>query len=522
MKPLRVIYHLARADFLERVRRYSFLVVLGLVVLLGYQTAVGNVRLQLGPYRGEFNPAWIAGMISIIATFFLGWFGFYVVKGSVARDRETGVGQIMATTPMSRPFYMLGKWISNFVVLMTMIIILMIFGFVIQLINAESTQVDLWSYISPFLFIVMPLMAMVAAAAVLFEAIPFLSGGFGNVVYFFAFVMIIPFAMESKIVETNPAVEPLGMALLKSDMSQEVLQVFPDYDGSFMLGGLETAITGTFTWTGIDWTSSVIVTRLAYIGLAVSIALLAALFFDRFDPSRAKPRKTRTRSAASPSTPEVVSISQAVPAVSLTPLNRAANRFSFLNVLIAELKLLLKGQRWWWYVGAVGLIIASLVNSVELTRQYVLPLAWVWPVLLLSPLGNREARDNVQQLAFSSAAPLMRQLPAQGIAGFTVLLILGSGAALQFIVNGQSAVLLAFFSGALFIISLALALGVWSRTSKPFEIVYVSLWYLGPLNKVPGLDFIGAHTDGRPEFFIPLSLALIAFAVWGRSRQLRN
>src|SRR6185369_2973541 len=197
MRSARVIYHLARADFLERVRRYSFLVMLGLVILLGYQTAIGNVRLQLGSYRGEFNSAWIAGMMSIIATFFLGWFGFYVVKGSVARDRETGVGQIMATTPMSRPAYMLGKWISNFAVLMAMVIILMIIGLIIQLINGESTQLNLWTYLSPFIFIVLPLMAMVAALAVFFEVIPFLSGGFGNIVYFFAFVMIIPFAMES-------------------------------------------------------------------------------------------------------------------------------------------------------------------------------------------------------------------------------------------------------------------------------------------------------------------------------------
>src|SRR5690349_3736292 len=212
MNAARAIYHLARADVLERVRRYSFLVMLGLVVLLGYQTAVGNVRLQLGQYRGEFNSAWIGGMMSLIITFFIGWFGFYLVKGSVARDRETGVGQIMATTPMSRPAYMLGKWISNFLILMTMIVILVIFGFIIQVINGESTQVDLGAYLSPFLVIVTPLLAVVAAMAVLFEAIPFLSGGFGNIVYFFAFVMIIPFTMESEIIKTNPAIEPLGMA----------------------------------------------------------------------------------------------------------------------------------------------------------------------------------------------------------------------------------------------------------------------------------------------------------------------
>ena len=195
MKQIRIIYHLARTDFLERVRRYSFLVVLGLVILLGYQTAVGNVRLQLGQYRGEFNSAWIAGMMSLIATFFLGWFGFYVVKGSVARDRETGVGQIMATTPLTRPLYLLGKWLSNFLVLMTMVAILALAGIVIQLLQGENTQIDLLAFLDPFFLIVMPLITLVAAVAVLFEAIPFLQGGFGNIVYFFAFIMFVPLFM---------------------------------------------------------------------------------------------------------------------------------------------------------------------------------------------------------------------------------------------------------------------------------------------------------------------------------------
>ena len=53
MSSVHIIYHLARADFLERIRRYSFLVMLGLAVFLGYQTAVGNMALELGLYRGE-------------------------------------------------------------------------------------------------------------------------------------------------------------------------------------------------------------------------------------------------------------------------------------------------------------------------------------------------------------------------------------------------------------------------------------------------------------------------------------
>jgi hypothetical protein len=99
---------------------------------------------------------------------------------------------------------------------------------------------------------------------------------------------------------------------------------------------------------------------------------------------------------------------------------------------------------------------------------------------------------------------------------------MGSGAALRFAFRGDTTALLAFLSAAFFIPSLALALGVWSHSSKPFEILYITLWYLGPLNKVPGLDFIGAHSPGYPGVYIPLSLALIAFAFFGRARQLRT
>jgi hypothetical protein len=301
-------------------------------------------------------------------------------------------------------------------------------------------------------------------------------------------------------------------------MAAEVTQAFPDYDGSFMLGGMDTEVKGTFVWGGIDWTPTVIVTRFAYFGLALLLTLLGAIFFDRFDPSRGKPMRTKT---SPDSAPKVDSAPKIWSTPKLTPLSES-NRFSFGRVLLAELKLLLKGQRWWWYLGAAGLVVASLVSKSAVTREIILPLAWAAPLLIWSSIGNREARDNVQQLTFSSASPLWRQLPAQWLAGFIVTLVMGSGAALRFAIDGDTVGLLALFSGALFIPSLALASGVWSGTSKLFEILYMVVWYLGPLNNVPGLDYIGSKSNGHPQFFIPFSIALIAFAVFGRARQLRN
>ena len=520
MKSARVIYHLARADFLERVRRYSFLVMVGLVVFLGYQTAIGNMALELGKYRGEYNSAWVGAMMSLIAAFFLGWFGFYLVKGSVARDRETGVGQIMATTPLTRPLYLIGKLLSNFAVLMAMVIVLALAGLVIQFLQGESTQINLAAFLTPFLFIATPLMMLVAAIAVIFETIPFLQGGFGNLVYFFLFIAALPIFMENETLSKIPAYEPTGLGLLSDQMSAAVTKLYSDYDGSFTLGGGMTPAANTFVWEGIHWTPDILFARFSLILLALALTLFGALFFDRFDPSRSKPR--RIKSIASNSAEPVSALQPSASAVSLTPLNRAANQFSFFNVLLAELILLLKGQRWWWYAAAAGLIIACFANPSATTREIVLPMAWIWPILIWSAIGNREVHNNVQQLTFSSASPLMRQLPAQWLAGFIVTLIMAGGAALRFGIDGDTVGLLALLSGALFIPSLALASGVWSGTSKLFEILYMVIWYLGPLNKVPGLDFIGSHSNGNPQIFIPFSIALIASAIFGRSRQLRN
>ena len=522
MRSTHVIYHIARADFFERVRRYSFLVMLGLAVFLGYQTAIGNMALVLGPYRGEFNSAWVGAMMSLIATFFIGWFGFFLVKGSVARDRETGVGQIMATTPLTRPLYLIGKWLSNFAVLMSMVAVLALGAVVIQFLQGENTQINLFAFLSPFVLIVMPLMALVAAAAVLFEAVSFLQGGFGNIVYFFAFIMVLPLFMENPTLKQYSAFEPTGLGILASEMGKAVTAIYPEYSGDFSLGGGFVTATKVFTWNGVHWTPELILARFSLFALSILLIFFAALFFDRFDPSRSKPRSVRIKSNASPSAPEIDSTSQAVSAPHLTPLNKAANRFSFFNVLMAEIKLLLKGQRWWWYIVMAGIIIACLVNSSAAVREYVLPIAWVWPILIWSAIGNREIHNNVQQMTFSSASPLLRQLPAQWLAGFIVTLLVGIGAIIRFTVDGDSVGMLALLSGAFFIPSLALACGVWSGTSKLFELLYMLIWYLGPLNKLMALDYIGSHGNGRPEFFIPFSIVLIVLAFIGRTRQIRT
>jgi len=310
------------------------------VVFLGYQTAIGNLALELGLYRGEFNSAWVGAMMSLIATFFIGWFGFYLVKGSVARDRETGVGQIMATTPLTRPLSLIGKWLSNFAVLMAMVTVLALAAIVIQFLQGENTQIQLFPFLSPFVFIVTPLMALVAAAAVLFESISFLKGGFGNIIYFFAFISFLPLFMENPTLNQYPAFELTGLGILASEMGKAATAIDLEYNGDFSLGGGFLAATRVFTWNGIHWTPELIFARSSLIALAVLLIFFAALFFDRFDPSRSKPKRVKIGTTKPDRSPVITT--RAIANVHLTPLNKATKQFRFFNVFNAEIKLMLK------------------------------------------------------------------------------------------------------------------------------------------------------------------------------------
>ena len=517
-----VLYHLARADFLERARRYSFLLTLGFALYLGYAAAVGKINVYLDEYRGVYTSAWVGTLMVMSTNCFLSLAGFYIVKNSIERDRQTRVGQILAATPLSRITYVLGKAASNYAVLLTMVLILALAGVAMQLLQREDPHLDLWALLSPFLFLAPPAMAVVAALAVLFESIRWLRGGFGNVAYFFVWNLGLTGTFLSK----DGWTDWMGFAKVFQSLEAAGRATIPGYHGGVSLrlnpGG--PRLIESFHWAGTSWTRELILQRLLWCGVALLLTFLAALFFDRFDPARGKPLREALEPV--PATAgEANGKPLSAPAAHLTPLTEAPARFRFGAVLAAELRLMLKGKKWWWYAVAAGLIIACAATPSAELRGILLGFAWIWPVLLWSAMGVREARDQTNQLLFSAPHPITRQLPAVWLAGFTVALLTGSGFALRLLIGGNMRGILAWLIGALFIPAFALSLGVWSGTSKPFEILYTLLWYIGPMHAIPQFDFMGSApvtaTTRYPLMYLLLTCALAVGALAGRKRQLQ-
>ena len=528
---MNALFHLALADFRERVRRFSFLAVVALGVFLGYQVITGFFQLRLGNYRGVLNAAWIGALMALTLSFFLSLIGFYVTRGNVQQDRETGVGQILAATPLRKLAYVLGKFASNVAVLLIVVGVLALAALAMLLIHGEDKTLDLAQLLLPFLVFSVPVALLTAALAVFFECAPVLRTSAGNAIYFFLWLFIVT---------------PLGGDLLAFEAIERGMTVALQaqgaaYQGGIVLGAGASGELQTFLWTGFDW-ATVAGARLVYVAAALLLAGLAALPFERFVPEQSRirarrfavrrfvvkrwlaPLGARFRAVARRSDAKRVTSGIPRSAQTLTPVTASGKPLRlFVTLVAAELKLLLKGRALLWYAVAAGLFLACLLSPLETVRGSLLPLVWLWPLLLWSEMGVREAHYRVDQLLFSSPSPLWRQLPATWMAGIVLALLLGGGAFVRFL--AEPAWLPGFMAGVLFIPSLALLLGMTTGTERPTQVLLLIWWYLGPLNGLAALDLTGATAAalarGIPWFYLAAGPPLFGLALLVRRQQLQ-
>jgi hypothetical protein len=379
----------------------------------------------------------------------------------------------------------------------------------------------------PFLAVALPNMALTAALAVVFETVPWLRGAVGNVVYFFVWTFA---TVTWNLAGTQLTFikDPIGNNIFGTSLYASASAAFPNESitkllnvGSFNMPGSQIK---AFNWTGLDWTPGIVAGQWSWAVFGLGLILLSAVWFARFDPSREGLRRVRGKpeeaKEGEPAAPRKKAPRIALP--NLSPLvSKLAQVNPFLGVLFAELRMLLNGRRWWWWAITAGLNIAILTSPLSAAKQYLLPLAlplvWLRPLAIWSEMGNRERKNNTSQMVFSSARPVLRQLPAAWLAGVLATALLVIGGAVFFLSTGDLPGLAGWAGAVVFVPTLALALGVISSGSRVFEVVYLIWWYIGPLQKTAGMDF----TSGAPQAYLLAAAGLLLLSAYWRGRQVR-
>lgn len=508
-------WQLFLADYRERVRRYSFLATLTFVFFFGLLVITGKYGVFVNQCRGELNSAWVGTTMATGAAVMASIVGFYLVKNCLRRDHRTGVGQILAATTLKNATYFMSKYVSNVITLLTMLAVLVIAAIVMQLTGTSAGDMQFWELLSPFLIITMPVVLLVAAVALLFESVGFLSGGFGNVAYLFTMpIWFSPFGLDAP-----------GMNMIIPSMQAAASAAHPNQPKGFMTGFVEIARQNTesfpvFRWDGVDWTIEMILPRLLYLALAAAVVLIAVPFFDRFDASR-----KRWTLRAMPQQPEDrLEPRQAAAIGSAASIETVAPRFDFVSQLCAEITLLLKRVGRKWQIVALALVAVQLAAPYDVLRLYVAPAVWIWPLLIWSSMGARERVHNTEALVFSSTHPLARQLTALWLAAVAITIACSSGVILRAVLAGDSSYVAVLLGACLFVPTMAATFGVISGGSQLFEVVYTFLWYVGPLNRFPAVDFLATTDDairlGVPPIFLVITAVLMSMAFLVRKRQL--
>lgn len=519
MRKLDILKQLILADFRERTRRYSFLVTLMVILFFGYLVITDQFTIRFGVYRGIINSAWAGTVMTVASTIILSLAGFYLVKNTLSRDRTTNVGQILAATPLSRTEYLTAKFLSNFLVLALMAAILELAAIVMYLIYGDGAGFNLWHVTSPLLFIALPAMAFVAAMAVAFESIRPLSGTWGNIIY----LVLIESIIITNIQEIT-LFDLSGVSLFIRKGHEAVRTLYPDAQPGVVVGFIAfdeflSKNIKTFPWYGFDWTAAMILSRLKWVGAALAIVAAAVPFFDRFDRTKTvHPRKQKKRMKKNheyTTTGKTIS-----PALSYHQIDIPRTCFSYPAMLAAEIRLMLKGYHWFWYLLGGAMIVLELTLPLAEARRFALSGAMILPLAVWSAMGTRETRYNTAQLLYSAPYPVTRLLLASFLAGVIIALLMSGGLLIRCGLWGPSSLVPGLLAASFFVPALALAFGTLSGSKKLFEVTYFLMWYIGGVEGLTSLNFLAttdeAITAGMPLIFTLISLGLLTVAFIAR------
>ena len=525
MNLFRPAFAVALADFRERSRSSKLLVVPVLIAYFAKVVAVDSTLVVEGQYTGVPTAAWYGGMVMGIGTTVLLFVGFPLVKGSLGRDRRTNVAELVGTSPISNTQYLFGKWLSNIAVLSIATGVLALATTVAFLADGTGpfNVVALWL---PFILVTLPSMGLVSAVAVCFETFKPLRGTAGTALYFVTAIG----AISVSLIADTP-VDITGIAILRNSMETAIATQYSIFEGpieSFAYTSTESAVE-MFRWSGLQVTPRTLGSRLPIVALSVSLLGLASVAFDRFDesPGRLHTYLARWISGDSPkdSSPEIIQDNPShTPTEPITLPSAGTREFAVTQILAAEFRMAVRGQRRLWYLGCLAGFVATAVAPLNSLGPLVVPIVLLLMLPVWSNLGVREQFHRTEELVFLTSHPIRllstSYLVSAGIGAGIIL-----PAFVRFALGGQLYTLFGGIVAVLFLPAVALAVGIWSGKAAVFEVGYLTAWYLGPMNGVEPLDYLSANPATPSIFSIGyLVLAGIAFAIAiiGRQQQITS
>ncbi len=492
------LIQLIKADYLQRTRGYGFIVTLCVSLAFGYSFVppldAPYTTIRIGDYIGNYNSAWFGYVMAVMSSVFISYFGYFIINDGIKRDTETGVGVIMATTQTSNFTYLIAKFLSNFLVLFSLLLPVMIMGILLFFIYG-SGSFSLGDFISPIVLTCLPILALIAALAILFENLFRKSNVLQYVLFSILFfgTLLVPLSSEF-----NQMIDPFGTKIILHEMTEQVAQLTNEEQGLSIGYNVNHQFQEKrFEFTGVDFPTPYLIARLLWGLSALVLVLLSSFIFHRFriSSSKASAKKQSEKLRAVGSSFEI-DLKQ--------PLTF---EFGILPLIKAEILLLSRKQTIWLWILTLGGMTALALSPITVAHQFILPALWFVHVTKWSKLISKEFEYGTQLFSAISYKPEVRIFTAQLISATICILLLSLPLLIRLIISVQFISAIAVFLGGIFVVVLATLLGLVSKSNKLFEVLFFFLTYAN-FNVIHPLDYFGALHSSTSYLVILATLVL--------------
>ncbi|MFZ2492538.1 MAG: hypothetical protein WA208_13740 [Thermoanaerobaculia bacterium] len=485
---------IVRADVLIRFRRLSTVVVFLLLSAFAYiwvpAPASGRALMRVAGARVINNSAAVSIGTAMLASLFIGLVGFYVVSNAIGRDVRTRCGSVIASTGVRSGEYITGKFAGNVLFLLTFTAGFMAVAMAMVVVRGEG-PLEPFTFLEHYALLVPPTIALVSVLAIVFESIPFLSGRFGDVAYFFVWIVLMSATagLVSSGVTWAEYFDFQGFAFVLAELREKL------GTQSFAIGaGPFDAKLPVIILRRIDLEATTVLSRVVSSLLPLALLPVAWLAFHRFDPARVK---GGTRHASGGWVARFNAL--------LKPLTRIARIIPARGALASDVLMTFTAQ-------PIAFVVVVTLAIVGVMAPQSLPILFAAVAVFIADVATRDR--NAGAFALISAAPLLRErYVVWKLSTALVVAAVLLAAPVSRALAARPGALPAMIAGVFFIVAASVALGVISGNPKTFIVLFLSFWYLTVNDRgaSPALDFAGFYVV--PPMTTTLTYAAMAVAL---------
>jgi len=536
MSTLRATGAILRADLLQRLRSPRYWIVMFALGAFMWRCLppfeADYMTVVLGDtVRGRYSSAWVGMCVALIYSPLLSLAGFYLVRGTVSRDLDTRTWQLLVTTTMSRPAYLIAKWLSHLTVFGGVLLVGLAFALVLQLMRGEDMRIDLLELVKPVALITVPALALTAALAVWFDLVPWLRRSAGNVVFFMVFVALVSVGVSQA--ERGPTTPPFpgdlhGLVGAEHDLTHHWPAARPALAAEAERRHAEAAkkaaarderqsdaaaktespglSVGTLVLEGkrptlVDWprwnvSGRALLGRVFWLGVAIVTLLAATPFLDRFASVTGTAKANQFRGA------ELRWLEWV-----LKPMQRGTRG----ALLAAELRLVLRSRRWWWWM---SMAIAFIVQLAAPQQGLVIGIlaGWILCLDVFSRVILREHDTVTAALVFTAPGLRTTLLGTRAVMAIGLAWAVTLPALLRLTLQQPTAALATCVAGAS-VALWGLALGALFRNARPFELSLLAVAYVSAQGALVLNTLVAPQTTlAWHAASIPMAVALLVVA----------